>query len=99
MLDGRLTGFMASGADFRVFLKASPETRARRMARREGLDIKKAAKELVERDEQDIANYRRIYGIDMNDLSIYDLVLDTDRLAEGEVVDIIELAVRKALKI
>ena len=99
VLDGRLTGFMASGADFRVFLKASPEVRAARMAEREDIDVKKAAKELTERDEQDIQNYIKIYGIDMRDLSIYDLILNTDALNEKEVLEVVELAIRRALKI
>jgi len=47
------------------------------------------------RDAKDSARYKRIYGIDNNDTSIADLVIDTEGKTPEEIVNIIIQAVQK----
>jgi len=71
---------------FKVWLEASPEVRARRVARRDGIGVEKASKVLKEKDERTRMIYRSLYGFDLgNDFSPFDLILDTNELGIDEV--------------
>jgi cytidylate kinase len=82
VLEGRLAGFIAcqEGVEaLKIWLTASDETRARRVAERERGDWEKILEDNRERHRSDCGRYRAIYGFDLGDTSIYDLVLHTDR--------------------
>jgi cytidylate kinase len=89
VLGSRLAIWMLAEADLKVYLKAEPETRARRIARREGGSIESVAAFTAERDRQDRERYLRIYGIDNDDYSFADLVADTDFLDPPGIVNLI----------
>lgn len=89
VLGSRLAIWMLKAADVKVYLTASVEERARRIFRREGGDPEKKLAETVSRDAFDSARYARIYGIDNNDASVADLVVDTEDKTPEEVVGII----------
>ena len=81
VLEGRLAGFIAlqEGVDaFKVWLTASDEVCARRVAQREGQDWQTVLQLNRARQGSDAKRYRTIYGYDLNDTSIYDLVLHSD---------------------
>ncbi len=81
VLEGRLAGFISvqEGVDaFKVWLTASDEVRARRVAQREGSDWSAVAQVNDARQHSDAKRYREIYGFDLDDTSIYDLTLDSD---------------------
>jgi CMP/dCMP kinase len=81
VLEGRLAGFIAvqEGVDaLKVWLTASDEVRARRVAQREGRDWTTVLHENHSRQGSDAKRYKDIYGFDLNDTSIYDLILNTD---------------------
>ncbi|MBR9689839.1 MAG: AAA family ATPase [Candidatus Altiarchaeota archaeon] len=99
VIESRLSGHMASAANFRIFLTAPLDIRAKRVAGRKDLEFKEAKKRVEERDNQDRENYLRVYDIDVNELGIYDLVLNTEKLNKAEVLSILEKIVRIALKI
>jgi len=84
VLEGRLAAFIArqEGVDaLKVWLTASDETRARRVAARESGDWQRVLHDNRERNQSDASRYRAIYGFDLGDISIYDLVLYTDEQA------------------
>ena len=89
VLGSRLAIWMLEEADLKVFLTATEETRARRIQEREGGDLKTIAEFTAERDKQDRTRYLRIYGIDNDDYSFADLVIDTDFLNPNEIMEII----------
>ena len=94
VLESRLAGWMAGEhADFRIWLDAPIEVRADRIADREDKDPALARTETEARSESEAKRYREYYGIDIEDLSIYDLVLNTSRLDPDGVVDAIEAVV------
>jgi cytidylate kinase len=71
---------------FKVWLEASQDMRARRLAERDGIDFRTALEVMKEKDEKTRSIYRKLYGFDLgNDLSPFDLILDTDLLDANEV--------------
>lgn len=89
VLEGHLTAWIVRPyADVCIYLKASLETRARRVALRDGKSLQDALREVAERGELNRRRYLSIYGIDINDLSIFDLVLDTSHLSVNDAVRI-----------
>jgi len=98
ILEGRLAAFMARqvGVDaLKVFLAASDEVRAQRVAQREGTEWRRVLDENRVRQGSDAKRYKDIYGFDLNDTSIYDLVLDTDAQSPDGLADQIEAAARR----
>jgi len=81
VLEGRLAAFIAlqEGVDaLKVWLSASDEVCARRVAQRENRDWQAVLELNRVRQGSDAKRYRAIYGFDLNDTSIYDLVLNSD---------------------
>lgn len=81
VLEGRLAAFMAEEVSvpaLRVYLDASEDVRAARIAGREGGEAATRLREIQAREASDARRYREIYGFDYHDRGRYDLVLDTD---------------------
>lgn len=76
VVESRLSGWMVD-ADLKVWLKAPLLTRAQRVAAREGQPVKAAQADLAERERSEWARYKQLYGINVDDLSPYDLVIET----------------------
>jgi cytidylate kinase len=87
VLGSRLAIWMLPEADLKVYLRASADTRAERILKREGGDLEAIKTFTAERDRQDSARYLRLYGIDNDDYSQADLVIDTDLLGPEEIVE------------
>ena len=92
VLGSRLAVWMLEQADLKVFLTASSGVRAGRIQRREGGDFDKILEETENRDRKDSGRYREIYEIDNNDVGFVDLIINTDRLDQYQVADIIVAA-------
>lgn len=90
VLGSRLAIWMLKDADLKVFLRASAETRASRIFKREGGSYAQKFQETEARDAHDSARYRRIYGID-NDRpeDVADLIIDTDHRTPEEIASLI----------
>jgi len=94
VLESRLAGWMAGDhADLRVWLDAPLDVRAARIADREDKPVETAREETSTRTESEALRYQKYYGIDIEDRSIYDLVVNTARWGPDGVVDIVEHAV------
>lgn len=74
---------------FKVFLHASDKVRIKRMVRRGEGSYKEVLEEDKIRTENDRKRYKEVYGIDTNDLSVYDLIVNTDDKTPNEITDII----------
>ncbi|MFQ3319130.1 MAG: cytidylate kinase [Natronomonas sp.] len=90
VLESRLAGWMAGEhADFRVWLDAPLDVRAERIADREDKSIDLARKETQARGNSEARRYQEYYNIDIENLDIYDLVLNTARLSPEGVMEVI----------
>ncbi len=92
VVDSRLSGWLMhlNGIPaFKVYVNASLPARVERIWNREDGDIEKVKDDTIYREESEKRRYREIYGIDFDDLSVYDLVVDSDNLSPEDVVRII----------
>jgi CMP/dCMP kinase len=90
LIESRLAGWIARNEGLTavaVFIDCSPAERARRVAGREGTSVEQALADNTERQQIERARYIALYGIDIEDLSIYDLVLDSGALAPAELAE------------
>ncbi|MDR1654810.1 MAG: cytidylate kinase family protein [Treponema sp.] len=98
VLGSRLAIWMLKKADFKVYLKARPLTRAKRILKREGGSLESIAAFTAERDRQDHERYLRIYGIDNDDYSFVDMVIDTDDISAEEAAALIIAQAQKPMR-
>lgn len=87
VLESRLAGWMAGEyADLKLWLDAPLDVRAARIADREEKSVETAREETQARTESESLRYEEYYGIDITDLTIYDLVVNTARWDEDGVL-------------
>ena len=89
VLGSRLAIWMLPEADLKVYITASPETRAKRIQSREGGSLDHIAEFTAIRDRQDHERYRRIYNIDNYHYSFVDLIIDSDEISPTEITELI----------
>ncbi len=90
VVESRLSAWMVN-ADLRVWLRAPLEVRAARVARREGIPVEAATADLVERERSEWARYKASYGIDVDDMKPYHVVIDTTRWTAEAIIDALAL--------
>jgi len=103
VIDARM-GFHFIPHSFKIYLKADPKVRAKRVYRdereAEGFSsIKDAEKALVFRDRSDRARYEKYYRVDIMDMKNYDLVIDTSKLTREQVLERALAAIKQKLRI
>ncbi|MFW6120973.1 MAG: (d)CMP kinase, partial [Petrotogales bacterium] len=92
IVEGRITGWIAHRNHIpstKILLKADLDIRASRIVKREGGDIEKRKKEILDRENSETARYKKYYNINLSDTSIYDLVIDSSEKTPDEIVEII----------
>ncbi len=95
VLGSRLAVWLLKNAQLKVYLNACAQTRAARIARREGIPLQQSLEEMEERDERDRKRYLKLYGIDLDRYGFADLVVDTEKGDERWVVQTIVAALQK----
>jgi cytidylate kinase len=99
VVDSHLAAWMLAGrADVLVYVKAPLMVRAERIARRDGRSLEEALEEIVRREESHWARFKRYYGVDVTDLSIFHLVVDTNAYTIEEAYEIIKKAVTTRIR-
>jgi cytidylate kinase len=80
----------------KFWLRGSPENRAKRMSNRDGISFAEAKRITKLRDEENKRIYYRLYAFRFGeDLTVFDYVLNTDRLSLDSLVEISKLIVRR----
>ena len=78
IIEGRLSGWMVEDADLKIWLYAPIGCRIKRIAFRDQVTDEKAAEQLtLEREQCEAGRYRSYYSIDISDLSVYHLILNS----------------------
>lgn len=93
IVEGRLSGRMIENADLRIWLSASISCRAKRIAGRDGMDEEGARIYTENRQRSEAARYRNYYGIDIGDLSPYDIVLSSETFGVDALAAIVDAAI------
>ena len=90
--DSRLQAHLLEreGADFfAVYIDAPLDVRAERVSGREAKPIEQAKREIQERERSERTRYKDIYGIDIGDLRVYDLVIDSAEKTPEQVAEVV----------
>ncbi len=90
VVEGRLQAHMLHRdglQSIKVWLDAPLRVRAKRISGREAKSEQVALKEVQEREALESRRYADIYGVDLGDMSVYDIVLDSSDRTPSEVVD------------
>lgn len=98
VVGSRLAAWLVA-ADLRVWLHASLEERAKRIFRREQgkyPSYEAVLYSTLKRDEQNRKRYLQLYGIDINDRSDFDIIINTEKLTAEQVSSLIVAAAQWA---
>ena len=80
VIESRLAGWIVRNEHLdglTVYLECDETIRAERVAAREGISVEHALGENVAREKVEHDRYLALYGVDIGDLSIYDLAVDS----------------------
>ena len=89
LLDSWTMGWLLK-TGFKIWLVASVEKRAERIAKRDKISYQEALRVLKEKEAKTKAIYKKLYGFTLGeDFEPFDLVLDTDNLSAGEVFQVL----------
>ncbi|MGB1696908.1 MAG: (d)CMP kinase [Thermoplasmatota archaeon] len=90
ILEGRLSGWLAHQNQvpaLKVWLTCADEERIRRITERDGEDADAQRVKTLAREASERARYQSYYGMDLQDLSPYDLVLDSTHQSPKALMD------------
>jgi cytidylate kinase len=87
VLASRLAIWVWKEAKLKVYLDASLDVRAQRIHKRENGSLAEKREATRQRDEADHHRYQRLYGINNDDWSFADLVIDVSVLTPDQIVD------------
>ncbi|HEX8804446.1 MAG TPA: cytidylate kinase family protein [Acidimicrobiales bacterium] len=97
VIESRLAGWIVRNEGLpavATWVDCDARIRASRVAAREGITVERALADNAARQAVERERYLKHYGIDVDDLSIYDLVLDSGALSPGEIADAVVSAAR-----
>ena len=99
VIDAQLGAWMVKDlADVKILLTAPDEVRFKRIAERDGSDMAHAMRETENQESIQKQRYKKYYGIDVTDLSIYDLKIDTSLYPIEKTKTVVIDAVRNFLR-
>ncbi len=78
VVDANLSAWMAEDPDIKIFVTCPYEERVKRIASREDREYDEVDHETRVREELEQQRYQEYYGVDITDLSIYDVILNTN---------------------
>ncbi|MBS7641246.1 cytidylate kinase family protein [Candidatus Bathyarchaeota archaeon] len=83
---------------FKIWLDASEEVRAARIARRDGISFEEALRRMRERETKTKEIYQKLYGFKLGeDFEPFHVILDVNNLNEDEVFETLRLIIDKWL--
>lgn len=97
IVEGRISAHFLQ-ADLKVFLIAPQKIRAKRIMRRDNFSsMEKAIKAIEAREKSERRRYQKIYGIDLDDLESYDLVLNTAKFTSQQIEVIVAGVIERVI--
>ena len=96
ILESRLAGHMAKDVPnvLKIWIKASLPVRVKRILRREkSISFEEELERTIQREKSEALRYMNYYNIDISDLSIYDIVIDSEKWNQYQILDILRVAI------
>ena len=98
VIDSHLAAWLLKDkADYLVYVKAPLFVRVRRIAKRDRVGLWEALRETVAREWSQRERFLRLYGLDVWDLSIFHVIVDTSIYSIDEAYSIIFEGARRRL--
>ncbi len=89
ILEGRLSAFFVDNADLKICLMTPFDVRSKRIAQREGKSVDMAKNEIIAREKSEALRYKEIHNIDISNMDIYDLIINSDSFDPESISEII----------
>ena len=89
IIEGRLSAYFVDNADLRIWLITPFDVRSKRISERESKSVDVAKNEIIIREKSEALRYMEIHNIDINNMDIYDLIINTDSFNPESVSEII----------
>jgi cytidylate kinase len=92
ILEGRIAGWLAYQNKIpatKILIHADLTTRTQRIVKREQGAIEKRKKEIQIREKSEKKRYMTYYNIDVDDRSIYDIIIDSSKMSPEEILKVI----------
>tara|TARA_B100000214_G_C23954684_1_gene622204 strand:+ start:1131 stop:1694 length:564 start_codon:yes stop_codon:yes gene_type:complete len=92
IVESRLSGWWAYLARIdclRIWIEVSDEERARRIQAREGGNFDDVLELSQRRNSDDMERYQELYGINLDDMSPYNVIIDAEYLDASEVLEMV----------
>jgi cytidylate kinase len=96
ILESRLAGHMAKGVPtvLKIWIKAPLPVRVKRIQKREkSLSFDADLEKTISREKSETLRYMNYYKIDIGDLSIYDIIIDSEKWNQYQILDILRVAI------
>ncbi|MEB3779810.1 MAG: AAA family ATPase [Desulfurococcales archaeon] len=98
VIDSHLAAWLLHDkADVLIYVKAPLNVRAERIAKRDSIPLKQAYTEIVERENSHRRRFLKYYGLDIRDLTIFHVIVDTSIYDVESTYKIIREAVKLKL--
>jgi len=95
VVESHLAGWILKEfSDYSIFLWAPLRERTSRIARRDNLSYERAMEEVMKREQSHFVRFWKYYGIDITDYSVFDLVLNTDKMSAEDVANVVLTVLR-----
>ena len=88
IVEGRLSAYFVE-ADLKLWLVTPFDVRSQRIAERESKSVDVASEEIIVREESEALRYMDIHNIDIKNMDIYDLIINTGTFNPEKVSEII----------
>jgi len=90
VVEGHLSVWVLSKiAHIKIIFDAPREVRAERIARRDGISLAEALREIEEREKSNYERAMKYYGLNIRDYSVADLVVSTQHLDADDVKNVV----------
>ncbi|MGQ9719954.1 MAG: (d)CMP kinase [Candidatus Jordarchaeum sp.] len=96
VIDARLSAWKAREyADIKILLTAPLEVRVKRLAERDHKTYKESLEETLKRELSEKERFKKIYNIDVDDHSVFDIIINTELWSLNSVVKILKTIVEE----
>ena len=89
IIEGRLSAFFVDNADLKISLVTPFDVRSKRISDRENKSVEVAKSEIITREKSEALRYMEIHNIDISNMDVYDIIINTGTFNPEEVSEII----------
>ena len=93
VVDGRLSAHFLD-SDLKIWLDAPLNVRVERLSERDKKSEEDAKRSIIEREDSERKRYMEIYGINLRDISTYDLIINTAKFDIKTMTELVSIAIR-----